>query len=63
MPRLGKKAKREWAFFIGPNGRRTYNQLCRRCVRDCKQSFRAVVVECRKYQSKRGKNGQDGGFS
>jgi hypothetical protein len=55
MPRLGKKAKTEWAIFIGPNGRRTYNKLCRRCIHGCKQSFSAVVVDCRKYLSKRGK--------
>jgi hypothetical protein len=54
MPRLGKKAKAEWAFFISPKtGRRTYNKLCRRCVHSCKQSYRAKVIQCRKYQSKR----------
>lgn len=57
MPRLGKKARVEWAFFIGENGRRQYNQLCRRCVHGCKQSFRAVVVDCPKYRSKREKRG------
>ena len=53
MPRLGKKAKQEWAYFIGPNGRRQYNLLCRRCKNSCRQSFRAVIVECPKYRSKR----------
>lgn len=57
MPRLGKKARAEWAFFIGENGRRQYNQLCRRCVHGCKQSFRAIVVDCPKYRSKREKRG------
>ncbi len=55
MPRLGKKARREWAFFIGPNGRRTYNPLCRKCIGACKQSWRATIVECRAYRSKRAK--------
>ena len=55
MPRLGKKARAEWAFFIGENGRRQYNQLCRRCVHGCKQSFRAMIVDCPKYRSKRKK--------
>lgn len=55
MPRLGKKARAEWAFFIGENGRRQYNALCRRCQLSCKQSFRAQVVDCPKYRSKRGK--------
>jgi len=53
MPRMSKKMKREWALFIGPNGRRQYNELCRKCRRDCKQSFRVLVVECPKYESKR----------
>ncbi len=60
MPRLGKKAKQEWAYFINPNtGRRTYNTICRRCARECKQSYRTKVVACRKYLSKRGKNSGD----
>lgn len=53
MPRLSKRAKLEWSFFIGPNGRRQYNILCRRCQQGCKQSFRAIIVECPKYRSKR----------
>ena len=28
-------------------------ELCRRCVMDCKQSFRAAVIQCPKYRSKR----------
>ena len=47
MARLSKKLKREWALFINPKtGRRTYNDLCRKCRNDCKQSFRAIVVNC-----------------
>lgn len=53
MPRMSKKMKHEWAFFIGDNGRRQYNELCRHCRHPCKQSFRATVVECPKYESKR----------
>lgn len=53
MPRMSKKMKQEWAFFIGANGRRQYNELCRHCRHDCKQSFRAIVVECPNYESKR----------
>lgn len=57
MPRLGKKARAELAFFIGDNGRRQYNALCRRCRLYCKQSFRAMIVDCPKYRSKREKRG------
>ena len=52
MARLSKKLKQEWAYFINPKtGRRTYNDLCRKCRNDCKQSFRAIVVCCPLYRS------------
>ena len=53
MPRMAKKRKRELNLFLNDIGRANYNVLCRRCVRDCKQSFRVVIVECRRYLSKR----------
>ena len=54
IPRLSKKAKREWSLFVDPGiGRRSYNELCRRCTHSCKQSFRAIVVACPHYESKR----------
>ena len=54
MPRLSKKEKQEWNFFINPNtGRRTYNRFCLKCKNKCKQSYRAVVVYCRKFNAKR----------
>ena len=49
----GKKWKLEWSFFLGSDGRRKYNDLCRRCVQPCKQSFRAKIVACPFYASKR----------
>lgn len=53
MPRMPKYLKREWAFFLGDCGRKKYNPLCRKCERNCKQSFRAVVILCTQYKSKR----------
>lgn len=54
MPKLSKKAKQEWDFFINPNtGRRTYNKLCKKCHSDCKQSYRVIIVYCRKFKAKR----------
>ena len=53
MPRMSKKRKQELAFFLNDRGRVVYNELCRRCRNDCKQSFRVTVIECRKYKSKR----------
>lgn len=50
---MSKKRRLEWSFFLNDRNRVTYNELCRRCCHDCKQSFRAVVIECPKYLSKR----------
>ena len=33
----------------------TYNDLCRSCTHSCKQSFRAVIILCPRYYSKRRK--------
>ena len=55
MPRMSKKMKKELAFFLNDRGRRAYNDLCRKCQRTCKQSFRAVIVDCPDYLSKRSK--------
>ncbi len=55
MSRSGKW-RLEWAFFLAENGRRQYNAVCRGCVHDCKQSFRAVLIACPHYLSKRSKN-------
>ena len=51
MPRMSKSKKLEWSFFLNDRGRKAYNTLCRRCVHDCKQSFRAVVVICPHYSN------------
>ena len=48
----GVKWRLEWAFFLGENGRRQYNRLCKGCVHPCKQSFRVTLVVCPRYKSK-----------
>lgn len=53
MPRMSKKRKQEWALFLNHRNRITYNELCRKCQHDCKQSFRVSVIECPKFLSKR----------
>ena len=53
MPRMSKKRKEEWAFFLNDRGRIARNAICRKCVRNCKQSFRALVIVCPHYHSKR----------
>ena len=59
MPRMSKSRKLEWSLFLNDRGRITFNALCRKCVHDCKQSFRAVVIECPHYRSKRAKTEHD----
>ena len=61
MPRMSKKRKEEWAFFLNERNRITYNPLCRKCRRSCKQSFRACLVACPHYSSKRSKICEDRG--
>ena len=56
-----KKWRLEWAFFLGENGRRQYNHICKKCVHGCKQSFRACLVACPHYSSKRSKICEDKG--
>ena len=50
MPRMSKRNKREWGLFINPKtGRKNYNDLCRKCKRRCKQSYRTIVISCRRF--------------
>ena len=50
-----KESNTRMGFFINPEtGRRTYNSLCRKCKNKCKQSYKAIVIFCPKYKSKRG---------
>ena len=55
MPRMSKKRREEWSFFLNRRNRITYNPICRDCTQDCKQSFRMGVVICDRYWSKRWK--------
>jgi hypothetical protein len=62
---MSKKRKLEWVFFLNHRNRIAYNKLCRKCVHGCKQSFRAEVMACPRYQSKRAKEGHfaEGGIN
>ena len=53
MPYMSQKRKKELSLFLNDAGRVEYNGLCRRCVHECKQPHMAMVVECRRYLSKR----------
>ena len=52
IPRMTKSKKSEWSLFLNERNRICYNELCRRCVNNCKQSFRTVIISCN-YVSKR----------
>ena len=59
MPRMSKKRKHELSFYLNDRGCVTYNELCRKCKHGCKQSFRAVVIDCPRYLSKRAKKKEE----
>ena len=46
--RAGRPSKNNSATVL-----QDYNELCRKCERSCKQSFRATVIQCPHYLSKR----------
>lgn len=52
MPRMSKKRKQESTLFLNDRTRITYNELCRKCRNDCKQSFRCIVVLCQNIYQK-----------
>ena len=63
MPRLSKKYKLEWNFYLDDRNRMKYNDLCKKCERECKQSFRAIIIDCpfeRKSRKKQERNQQNG---
>lgn len=53
MPRMSKRRKKDLAFFLTDKGRVAYNRLCLKCNHDCKQSYRAVIIECRRFEKRR----------
>lgn len=50
MSKISQRRLLEWSFFLNHRNRITYNRLCQRCSRDCKQSFRTLVILCRRYR-------------
>lgn len=53
MPRMSRSNKEMNSFFLDDKGRIKYNEQCRKCVNQCKQSYRAVIICCPSYKSKR----------
>ena len=52
LPRMSKKRKLEWAFFLNHRNRITYNDICRKCQGDCKQSYCTSIIQCPNYSRK-----------
>lgn len=54
MPRLSKQEREEWSLFISPEtGRITFHPLCRSCVHNCQQTYKAELCRCPRRVSKR----------
>ena len=60
IPRYTKKFREEWAFFLNEHGKLAFAEKCKLCERDCKQSFRAVVMYCPHYLYKDRKRKEKG---
>ena len=59
MPPMPKKIKTEWAFFINKYGNFQYNRYCKICQKDCKQSFRALLIRCPHFIPKQTEKGKE----
>jgi len=57
MPRMSKKKRSEMSMFINNKGRIEYNRLCKACAYDCKQSHRAIIIDCPKYMPRQKESG------
>jgi len=49
MSRMSKGKQLEMSMFINNKGRIEYNRLCKACSCGCKQSHRAIIIDCLKY--------------
>lgn len=50
MAKLSEKFKEEWQFFLNKFNRIAFNENCKQCEHDCKQSFRAILIHCPKFK-------------
>ena len=57
MAKLSKKFCEEWAFYIKPGTRKriVFNEKCKKCMHECKQSYRVEIIACKNFQKKEGK--------
>ena len=57
MARMTKSQKHELTLFLNERGHIQHNEICQQCSRECKQSFRAVLLSCSRF--KETKEGRD----
>ena len=50
---MKKYTGQEWSFFRNRAGRIQFNSVCRSCRNRCKQSFRAELLSCRRYENRK----------
>ena len=55
MPRITKQRKQEEILFLGEGNRARHNEQCNKCVHNCKQGYKVILVVCVKFTSKRAK--------
>jgi hypothetical protein len=56
MKSRGISWQKEWDFFINPKtGKLQFNEVCKTCRHDCRQSYKACLVSCPSYQKVEGK--------
>lgn len=44
------KNKSETKFYENPKGEIEYNKICKKCLNECKQSFRTVLISCPQFK-------------
>ena len=50
---MNKTDKIDDSFYRNPETKRVkFNRTCRECIHNCKQSYKAEMIACRKYESK-----------
>lgn len=55
MAKLSEKFKKENSFFLKGKNRQklAFNEKCTRCIHDCKQSYKTIVIACPNFNSNR----------
>ena len=42
----------EMAFFRKPSGKIAFNDVCKHCANQCKQSYKVEILRCPLYENK-----------